>query len=155
MIAGAKLLFSRLRQGWLKMKNTLPDKLSHELECLGVTLNPPAAEELIETLVIRCGGSLHPDIINLYQTFNGFANEDFDALSMVGIWTIERIVSTEDSYYQNEMMPFADFCLDLDVYCCSRSNPTLPVYSANRRMYRTISSSYYDFWARLITGSLM
>lgn len=84
----------------------------------GVRILPPADVNYIcEVMKIYgvCGSS---DMSEIYKSFNGF-DEDYDEISMLSVWSLEKVAESHMEYKNKGLVPFADFSFMSEVYCFS------------------------------------
>jgi len=133
------------------MEPISPQELKSKLLSREVRLNPPATAEQIAALV-AVAPNIHPQVLEIYETFNGFEDEDFDAGSFTGFWTIEKIVQSDQEFFALGRIPFADWSYDSDVYVHNAADPREPVHSFFDG--RVIAPSLWEFWRMLTSGEL-
>lgn len=92
-----------------------------------VRLCPPASENALEDLRSTFQGSVHPDVISLYQTFDGCDDGDFDAEHSFSIWPISKGLEYARKHGLTAVLPFADAEFSSDVALCSVLEPMAPV----------------------------
>jgi hypothetical protein len=115
-----------------------------------VKLNPSATEEQIALLNSRVGGVVHPYVVSIYECFNGFSCDDFDAKSMMEIWPIERVSGSKDTFFKAGYMPFSDFFGSAEIFLQSFENPERPVIALFKGT--KIASSTFEFWEKFLSG---
>ena len=114
-----------------------------------IILNPPASEAQIQLLADRIG-EIHPYTISIYKSFNGFRNEDFDAKSEIEIWSIEKILESNNRYFSDDVFPFCSLSLDAMIFVASGKDPRKPVVSYFDNAI--LSPSLLEFWDSFLSG---
>jgi hypothetical protein len=132
------------------MTNGWPSTFKQWLIEHGVRLRPPADEASLRELLAILGGTVHPDLINLYEAFDGCDQGDFEVNSFVSFWPIrEGIAFARERGFRNEF-PIADVSISADIAVCSAPMPGAPVKWL-WGMYEP-SSSLSEFCQKLMTG---
>lgn len=89
--------------------------LADKLRARGIILAQPASGTALSALKSLVPADVFDALYkNIYQWFDGFANDDFDEESFLRIWPIERLVKSR--YLSSRFVPFADFSLDGEIY---------------------------------------
>ena len=97
------------------------------LEEQDVRLRPPATSGALDELRSAFPGAVHPDVISLYEAFDGCDNYDFEVDSFFTIWPIARGLEYVREHHLRQDFPFADVDWSADVALCSLFHPEAPV----------------------------
>jgi hypothetical protein len=83
-----------------------------------VRLNGPASSIDIASLKSSCLFQLDQKIIDLYLTFDGFKDDDFDGLTFISIWPIAKCLEfcRDNKILECGYIPFADFSFCSAIY---------------------------------------
>ena len=92
-----------------------------------VRLCPPATPEALNALRAAYPGAVHPDLIQLYQAFDGCDRGDFEANSFFSIWPIADGLAFAKERGLDRDFPFGDVDCSADVVLCSVLEPDAPV----------------------------
>lgn len=91
-------------------------KMADDVAARGCIVNPPASMEDIIRLksLLNLTNEENP-IISMYRQFNGFSQPD--PLSLVEIWTVQKILSFQPSYEKpEELVAFSDIMFDAEIF---------------------------------------
>ena len=92
-----------------------------------VRVRPPATPAALRQLQASFDRPIHSDILALYETFDGCADDDFEVESFFTFWPIDRGLEYMRERALNGMLPFGDVSLSADVVLCAATEPTAPV----------------------------
>jgi hypothetical protein len=100
------------------------ESISQLFESREVKLNAGASEEVISLLCKSCALNVDSRFLDLYRTFDGFFDDDFDSNTFISIWPIEKIVNSRDfgNLHRKGFLPFADFSFSSAEYAIPYSN---------------------------------
>jgi hypothetical protein len=103
------------------------DTLTHWLADNDVRLRPPASPQALNALRASYQGVIHPDLIRLYQAFDGCDRGDFEADSFFSIWPIAEGLAYAKERGLSRHFAFGDVDFSADVVLCALLDPDAPV----------------------------
>ena len=126
--------------------------LKHWLVEHDVHLRPPASTEALNELRAAYQGTVHPDIVHLYQAFAGCDRGDFEVDSFFSIRPVAEGLAYARERGLDRDFAFGDVCFSADVVLCSLLEPDAPVRWADGIL--PPSPSIGSFFDTLTTGRL-
>jgi hypothetical protein len=116
----------------------------------GAVLNPSAPRSQIVVLEKRLGRRLSPALTEMFLSFDGHLDGDFDSRSEIAIRSIERLLTSPEEEFAGQRVPFADFSLDAEIITCSLAEPEGPILTLFSK--RELAGSLSRFWGKLSSG---
>jgi hypothetical protein len=129
---------------WEELKRCLLER--------GTKLGEPATEGQINSLQSALGVDLSTEFRAMCLHWNGFSDESEDDLSMISIWSINRIYNWSLSNRERDLIPIADFFLSSELIVL-RTTPGMENVSWNDRG-RIIANGVFEFCEKLTRGDL-
>lgn len=123
--------------------------LRSQLKARRVALSPPASKETLGYLERVTGLVLSPAIRDVYEAFDGFADDDFDAGSFIAVWPIGKILA----HLERERLPyipFADRAFDAERFAMCLSDACAPILDSHGGS--VVCADFMSFWAELLAS---
>jgi len=121
------------------------------LEDHDVRLRPPDPAAL-RGLRAMFGDAAHPDVVAMYEAFDGCDRDDFEVNSFLTIWPLARGLAYSQEHGLAEALAIADIECLADVALCSVLEPSAPVRWEGDIL--PARASFGQFWGALMDGSL-
>lgn len=97
-------------------------------------------------------GQFPASLLKMYESFDGFADGDFEAESFISIWPLSKSLNFAQEQSQRDTLAFADWSFECDVAICQILDPAAPVSWIGG--CKPDSGSFKDFWAMFRRGQL-
>ena len=118
----------------------------------GVKLRPPASSETLSRLSEMVNSRSSSGLIEMYQTFDGCSEGDFDANSFVTIWPLAKALDFSNANNLQGQIAFADWSFACDVAVCNTLELNEPVTWLGQ--CKPSSRTFEHFWKQLEDGLL-
>jgi hypothetical protein len=117
-----------------------------------VQVAPPARAAALTRLRSAYGQGISPDLIALYEAFDGCVKGDFEACSFITIWPLAQALDFSAERGLFPRLAFADWSFSSDVAACDTSLNRAPVHWIGG--CKPGASTFAEFWAMLMRGDL-
>ncbi|MGE8009832.1 hypothetical protein [Sphingomonas sp. NPDC092410] len=111
----------------------------------GLKLNPPAPKDVLDNFLKNCP-IVPSGFMEIYGSFDGFSERDFDRESSVSIWPIERIIQYSRLNLER-YIPFGDIEFDAIILAVDLRSSGFPVIDLHEHEYK--SETFVSFFNEL------